>query len=112
MPTRIFSGNTAYEYSSWACHTSATMEFFCLPLLTFKEQVLEERVDATNLWLNINRCCAIRYEVHLPVRQKPNLTTLEHFFIESFLKRGAKKFLNIDTRLNGGGAGGSHQSSS
>jgi hypothetical protein len=55
MPTRIFTGNTAYEYSSWACHTSATMEFFCLPLLTFKEQVHEERVDVVDLWFNINQ---------------------------------------------------------
>jgi hypothetical protein len=27
MPKRIFTGNAAYEYSSWACHTSATKEF-------------------------------------------------------------------------------------
>jgi len=52
------------------------MELFCLPLLTFKEQVHEERVDTTDLWLNINRRCAIRYVVHLPVRQKPNLSTI------------------------------------
>ncbi len=27
MPTRIFTGNTAYEYLSWACHTSTTKKF-------------------------------------------------------------------------------------
>jgi hypothetical protein len=46
------------------------------PLLTFKEQVHEERVDITNLWPNINQHCAIWYDVHLPVKQKPNLSTI------------------------------------
>jgi hypothetical protein len=49
LPTTIITGNTAYEYSSWACHTSTTMEFFCLPLLTFKEHMHEERVEGINL---------------------------------------------------------------
>ncbi len=40
MPTRIFTGNNAYEYSYWACHTSTTKEF--------KERVHEERVDIAN----------------------------------------------------------------
>jgi hypothetical protein len=80
MPTRIFTGNTAHEYSSWACHTSATTEFFCLPLLTFKEQVHEKRVDVVDLWFNINWRRDIRYDVHLPVRQKPNLSTTEEYF--------------------------------
>jgi hypothetical protein len=48
MPTRIFTGNTAYEYSSKACHTSATKEII-LSIVDLKEQVHEERVDITNL---------------------------------------------------------------
>jgi hypothetical protein len=52
------------------------MEFFCLPLLSFKEQVHEERVDIVNLQLNINWRHDICYDMHLPVRQKPNLSTV------------------------------------
>jgi hypothetical protein len=51
------------------------MEFFCLPLLTFKEQVHEERVGIADLWLGINRRRTIHYDVPLPVRQEPNLST-------------------------------------
>jgi hypothetical protein len=51
MPTRIFIGNAAYEYSSWACHTSATKEYILSiqRMKPSKEQVHEERVGVADL---------------------------------------------------------------
>jgi hypothetical protein len=46
------------------------------PLLTFKEQVHKERVDIANLWPNINWHRAIHFDVHQPIKRKPNLSTL------------------------------------
>jgi hypothetical protein len=56
-------------------------------LLTFKEQVHEERVDIANLWPNIDWRCAIRHDVNQPVKQKPNLSTqVSYFFSRSRMK--------------------------
>jgi hypothetical protein len=77
MPTRIFTGNTvllvnillrpATPWQQWN-----SFVFHCWPS---KEQVHEERVGIADLCLSINRCRTIRYDVHLPVRQKLNLST-------------------------------------
>jgi hypothetical protein len=68
-------------------------------MLTFTEQVHEERVDATDLWPNINLHRVVRYDMHFPVRQKPNLSTLVSYLWYDASLRGRKVMAQLIHRV-------------